>query len=379
MDTVLPTPPDRDVAVFIDFENIYISVLNEYEANPDFESILDKCRDFGRVTIAQAYADWAPYSHFISALYANGIEPMYVPTFRYGPDGARQGQAVKNSVDMFMVINVMKTLYSRNNIQTYVLVTGDRDFIPLVKAIREYGKRAVVIGVAGAASTHLAQSADEFYFYHQLSDALAQKAKKKDIYDALVEAVHLARQRGYASTFASLKLLMAEILGAFDQTEHCDAEGRPFAKFKDFVKEAERRGLVQMFTSGTVNEVFLPGENPRELSRFADEVPAAPAEEEAEAEAEEEAAEALSVTPAQWRIFVDTMEQFDKPILFVTAFNALRGQRNQGLLDLSNKQLKDMIIQAIHSNLLTRTGRGHRAYYSLTTDAAVTAKFTGKR
>ena len=60
----------RDVAVFIDFENIYISVLAEYDVNPDFEALIEKAEEFGRVSVAQAYADWTPYSHYINSLHA---------------------------------------------------------------------------------------------------------------------------------------------------------------------------------------------------------------------------------------------------------------------------------------------------------------------
>src|ERR1700730_14032337 len=167
----------QDVAVFIDFENIYISVLAEYDVNPDFEALIEKAEDFGRVSVAQAYADWTPYSHYINSLHAYQIDPMYVPAYHYGEGGKQKGGAIKNSVDMFLCINAMKMLYSHPNIQTFVLVTGDRDFVPLIKTIREFGKRAVVIGVAGAASAHLAQSADEFFFYHQITDNLKPPEK----------------------------------------------------------------------------------------------------------------------------------------------------------------------------------------------------------
>jgi hypothetical protein len=93
--------------------------------------------------------------------------------------------------------------------------------------------------------------------------------------------VHVARERDFVCSFGSLKLLMKELMGGeFREDKYRDANGRPFAKFKDFVMEAERRGKVQVFTSGAMNEVFLPGEDPYKLSRFAmdlKEEPVAPA------------------------------------------------------------------------------------------------------
>src|SRR6185503_2048009 len=99
-----------------------------------------------------------------------------------------------------------------------------------------------------------------------------------DVYDTLVSAINLARERGYVCSFGSLKLLMKELMGGdFKEGRYKDAAGKPFVKFKDFVLEAERRGKVQVFTSGTVNEVFLPGEDPYKLSQFAADIKEEPA------------------------------------------------------------------------------------------------------
>ncbi|MFQ6015807.1 MAG: NYN domain-containing protein [Anaerolineae bacterium] len=351
----------NDVAVFVDFENVYISLRNNYNVNPNFEHIMDKCEEYGRVIIARAYADWYRYPRVTNALYANSIEPMYVPTYYYDRDESRSSRAIKNSVDIHLVIDMMRTLYSYPNIKTYVLVTGDRDFIPLINTVRQHGKKAVVVGVAGAASSHLAQSADEFIFYHQLMDMEEKPGEeKKDIYDTLVEAVHLARKRGITCTLASLKLLMIELLGDFDQANYKDSQGRAFVKFKDFVKEAERRGLVQIFTSGTVNEVFLPEENPFELSQFAPE----PSEDKEELGDEEEE-DSGQIGAEEWDVFIDTMRQFDQPVLFIQIYNSLRALRNKEVLDLSNKQIRHMIKIAIREGMLRRIGRGVHGYYQL--------------
>ncbi len=315
-----------DVAVFIDFENIYVSVRDKLDANPNFEIIMDRCEDLGRVVIARAYADWYRYPRVTSALYANGVEPMYVPTYYYDRDMGRTGRAIKNSVDMNLCIDAMKTLFTNPNIAKFVLCTGDRDFIPLVNSIRQQGKEVIIIGIGGAASSHLAQSADEFVFYESLMgkrplelqpdqprarmpekgreydyeapetasrepreapreprevrttrepreaprEAPREPVAEPDIFDTLVRAVHVARERDFVCSFGSLKLLMKELTnGEFREDKHRDAAGKPFAKFKDFVMEAERRGKVQVFTNGAVNEVFLPGEDPYKLSRFA--------------------------------------------------------------------------------------------------------------
>jgi hypothetical protein len=374
-----------------------------------------------------------------NALYANSIEPMYVPTYYYDRDEGRIGRAIKNSVDIHMCIDCMKTLYTHPNIETYVIITGDRDFIPLINAIRQQGKKAIVIGVADAASSHLAQSADEFIFYSQLLNGKGQDAEERkptgqeqDAYQTLVQAVKLARQRGNLATLATLKLLMIEILGDFDETKLKDQHGKPFERFRDFVREAERRGLVQIFSSGAVTEVYLPGEDPLKLSQFAPEplgdeeidtmpIPQSPpppalptpaeatptktrsrrggrkpknaaaaiAAEEPVVEAAPEPTPVVEATPVQapaeafepelmetdgsaedigeveWHIFSQMMGQFDQPVLFIEIFDSLRALRNKEVLDLSNKQMKDLIKESINRKMLVRTTRGTHAYYKL--------------
>lgn len=294
-----------DVAVFIDFENVYVSVRDKFDANPNFETIMERCEELGRVVIARAYADWYRYPRITSALYANGVEPMYVPTYYYDREMGRTGRAIKNSVDMNLCVDAMKTLFTNTNIEKFVLATGDRDFIPLVNTIRQQGKEVIIIGIGGAASAHLAQSADEFIFYEALlgkkadpllpdqpttkkhskeqtngsSNGVAKQPEptaqssgnnQTDVYDVLVRAIHLARERGYVCSFGSLKLLMKELMGGeFKEGHYKDGNGKQLTKFKDFVMEAERRGKVQVFTNGTVNEIFLPGEDPYQLSQFA--------------------------------------------------------------------------------------------------------------
>ncbi|NBU64458.1 MAG: NYN domain-containing protein, partial [Chloroflexia bacterium] len=308
----------KDVAVFIDFENVYVSVRDKLDANPNFEIIMDRCSELGRVILARAYADWYRYPRITSALYANNIEPMYVPTYYYDKDAGRTGRPIKNSVDMNLCIDAMRTLFTVPNISTFVLVTGDRDFIPLVNSIRQQGKDVIIIGVGGAASSHLAQSADEFIFYEQLigktvPDAAptpigrrvsdiddferpieraperitprdhapartAAKAPKSvdtvtlnedAAFELLVKAVHEARNRNMMTAFGSLKVLMKELSGGeFREQQIKDSNGHPLERFKDFIHEAARRGKILISSDGVVNEVFLPGEDPRKLSQF---------------------------------------------------------------------------------------------------------------
>lgn len=310
----------KDVAVFIDFENIYVSVRDKLDTNPNFEIIMDRCNELGRVILARAYADWYRYPRITSALYANNIEPMYVPTYYYDKDAGRTGRPIKNSVDMNLCIEAMRTLFTMPGLSTFVLITGDRDFIPLVNSIRQQGKDVIIIGVGGAASSHLAQSADEFIFYeHLIGKQIATapssapnrrytdiddferpgrdrvpatvqratrtetpkpvKADHKDkeatgmtedvIWELLAKAVLEARARSIVPSVGSLKTLIRELSnGEFREQMVHDANGRPLERFRDVVQEAANRGKLIISTDSIVNEIFLPGEDPRTLSSF---------------------------------------------------------------------------------------------------------------
>ena len=74
----------NDVAVYIDYENLYISLRSTVRKNPDFDVILEKCREWGRVTIARAYSDWSEFARVVTGqMFSSGIEPIYVPTRKF--------------------------------------------------------------------------------------------------------------------------------------------------------------------------------------------------------------------------------------------------------------------------------------------------------
>ncbi len=247
-----------DVAVFFDFENIVFSLRNNYNMNANFEDLMDKCKEFGRVVVAHSFADWNRHSPaMIPALMSNGFDPVYVPSFTMGSDG--QQSVRKNAVDMYMAIDAMDILHNRKSVDTFILLTGDSDFLPLVNAIRREGNRVIAIGVDGSVSSHLAQAVDEFIFYSHFSQIPTSNYKKRprSVYEGLTEAITELQSRQRSTVLPNVKMMMAELMGGFDEKKHTDSQGRRFQKFKEFVQEGERRGMVKLVTTGTVNEVFL--------------------------------------------------------------------------------------------------------------------------
>ncbi len=254
-----------DVAVFFDFENIVYALRNNFNINANFEDIMDKCKEFGRVVVAHAFADWNRHSaSMTTALISNGIDPVYVPTF-FMDDGGKQTPR-KNAVDMYMAIDAMDVLHNRKSVDTFILLTGDSDFVPLVNAIRREGNRVIAIGVDGTTSSHLAQAVDEFILYSQISNLNTKSSKKrvKDPFEGLVEAVKKLQKQRKSALLPNVKMMMAELMGGFDEKKVSGSNGRRYQKFKEFVQDAESKNLVKLVTTGTVNEIYLPNQTPKE-------------------------------------------------------------------------------------------------------------------
>src|SRR5215216_266207 len=252
----------EDLAIFIDWENIYISTVTEYNSKPNVSAILEKAREHGRIVSATAYADWTDgdFRDAPPTLYSNGISPRYISA-RYFPGGRSQKRRT-NSIDLMLAVECADFLHYHPQVNTYVLVTGDGDFIPLVSLLRSRGKKVVVIGVSEATSYHLIESADEFISYASLLEEeraarareKAPKKKTADPYGELVRAVEALKKGGKTRVLGQVKQQMIVQLGSFDERN----EG--FKKFKDFVVEAERRGLVNTVDQDLELHVYLPNE-----------------------------------------------------------------------------------------------------------------------
>lgn len=251
---------NEDVVVFFDFENIVYSLRNMLGENPNFEVLMDKCQEYGRIVLARAYADWSRHNTVIAPLQASGFDPVYVPTYFYE---SKERKARKNAVDIHIAIEAIEIMYTQPHINTFILLTGDKDFIPLANALRRHGKTVIAIGVQGTTSPYMRQATDDFEFYQQLLDEPRDKVRKplqKDIYKVLVDAVVKLQNEDQKTVFPQVKHTIIETLGSFDEKDYTDSKGVKFTRFKDFILEAQRLGHVQLVTTGSVNEVLLPGD-----------------------------------------------------------------------------------------------------------------------
>ena len=164
-----PEELTRDVGLLVDWENLKIS-LERLKITPNVTALYEASREYGRVVVARAYADWleSPLRNDPPALYRAGIEPVYVPKRKYAGMGASAtDRIVKNSVDVRMAVDAATLCHTNPNIATYILVSGDQDFLHVVNALRPYGRKLILIGVTGSLSQQLADFVDEVLYYER--------------------------------------------------------------------------------------------------------------------------------------------------------------------------------------------------------------------
>ncbi len=356
----------EDLAVFIDWENIYISTVSEYNSKPNVSAILEKSREYGRIVSATAYADWTDgdFRDAPPTLYSNGISPRYISA-RYFPGGKSQKRRT-NSIDVMLAVECSDFLHNHPQVDTYVLVTGDGDFIPLVSLLRSRGKRVVVIGVSEATSYHLIESADDFISYASLLEeeraarARDKGSKKKaaDPFKELVRAVETLKNGGKTRVLGQVKQQMIVQLGSFDE------RNAGFKKFKDFVVEAERRGLVNTVDQDLELQVYLPNEKVPELteSDLASEEPKADGarghevdERAEEAERPREGLDLLEdLTPYELRTITRSVASLTQPASLVEIFGSIRELDERGELELPREEIEEIIGAMLEAEYLSR-------------------------
>jgi uncharacterized LabA/DUF88 family protein len=379
----------EDLAVFIDWENIYISTVTEYKSKPNVSAILEKASEYGRIVSATAYADWTDgdFRQAPPTLYSNGISPRYISA-RYFPGGKSQKRRT-NSIDVMLAVECSDFLHGHPQVDTYVLVTGDGDFIPLVSLLRSKGKNVVVIGVSEATSYHLIESADHFISYASLleEDRAARtqdKAPKKeaaDPYKELVRAVETLKKGGKTRVLGQVKQQMIVQLGSFDE------RNAGFKKFKDFVVEAERRGLVNTVDQDLELQVYLPDEKISELQEtdLAAEDPkeaqpanrnrnnGKPPREERQPDPGFDLLEDL--TPYELKTVCNSVAGLQGPATFVEIFSSIRDLDERGELELSREEIGEVITAMLDADYLNKVrqkpyeqAKADMTFYALNTE-----------
>lgn len=190
-----------EVGLFIDLENIRYSFLNVYQIEPNVTAFIEKAKKHGRVSVAMAYADFNEHPQWVRrGLDVAGITARDVPVRRFVRDGQER---LKSSADLHMLMDIMETALDRPQVGTYVLMTGDSDYIRVITWIKNrFDKRVIISGVPGTISVDLVSAAGE-------SDHLeAGLGVTADGLMAPVEAITLMLKRCVPPTgFWTIKLI----------------------------------------------------------------------------------------------------------------------------------------------------------------------------
>ena len=159
-----------NMAVFCDFENIALGVTEAKYAAFDIRRVLERLLLRGNVVVKKAYCDWARYKEFKPAMHEASFELIEIPHTR---------QAGKNSADIRMVVDALDLCYTKGHVDTFVVVSGDSDFSPLVSKLRENNKLVIGVGVKNSTSDLLISNCDEFIFYDDLVRDSEKPARRK--------------------------------------------------------------------------------------------------------------------------------------------------------------------------------------------------------
>jgi len=167
---------DYNLALFCDFENVALGVRDAKIPKFDMKLVLERLLLKGSIVVKKAYCDWDRYKEFKATMHDAAFELIEIPHTR---------QSGKNSADIRMVVDALDLCYTKEHIDTFVIISGDSDFSPLVSKLRENAKTVIGVGVKNSTSDLLMNNCDEFIFYDDLvrvSDSTKSRgspAKKK--------------------------------------------------------------------------------------------------------------------------------------------------------------------------------------------------------
>lgn len=221
-----------NAALLIDFDNVTMGIRSNLGV--ELRKLLDSDMIRGKVAVQRAYADWRRYPQYIVPLSEASIDLIFAPAY---------GSSKKNATDIRLAIDALELVFTRPEIGTYILLSGDSDFSSLVLKLKEYGKYVIGVGMQESSSDLLVQNCDEYYSYNSISgltSAAEGGAEKHDPWVLAARAIRRMVDRGDVMRSDRFKQVMLELDGSFDEKEI------GYSKFNRFVTEAASRGIVTL-------------------------------------------------------------------------------------------------------------------------------------
>ena len=248
----MATPHEtRNMALFCDFENVALGVQDAKYEKFDINRVLERLLLKGSIVVKKAYCDWQRYKEFKAGMHGASFELIEIPHVR---------QSGKNSADIRMVVDALDLCYTKGHVDTFVIISGDSDFSPLVSKLRENAKVVIGVGVKNSTSDLLIANCDEFIFYDDLvreEDSKRRAAKKRkesappaaggdkqqEAFDLVIETLQaLIAERGEGEKIwgSMIKQALKRRNPGFNESYY------GFRAFSDLLEEAGKRKLVTL-------------------------------------------------------------------------------------------------------------------------------------
>jgi uncharacterized protein (TIGR00288 family) len=230
---------ERKIAMFCDLENIALGVRDSDISKFDIGLILERLLEKGKIIVKKAYADWERYSDYKRTFHEAAIELIDIPQKYYSG---------KNSADIKMVVDAMDLSYSKEHLDTFVLLSGDSDFSPLVSKLKENNKYVIGIGVKNSSSALLIDNCDEFIYYEDVWRDSRQgpkldglNKKTAEAFGLMVESIQaLARENKDVLWGSMIKQTMQRKKPSFNEGYY------GYSTFSELLEDAERKSIIKL-------------------------------------------------------------------------------------------------------------------------------------
>ena len=252
--TAAPVHHAPNAALLIDFDNVTMGIRSELQT--ELRNLLSSDIVKGKVSVQRAYADWRRYPQYIVPLAESSIDMIMATAY---------GSAKKNATDIRLAVDAMELVFTRPEIGTFILLSGDSDFASLVTKLKEYGKYVIGVGIRESSSDLLVMNCDEYYSYNALAGLVKsgeEEIVKRDPWELVTEAITRMKRNGDVMRADRLKQVMQQLDSSFDE------KNLGMSKFSRFVTEAAQRNLLTLtklengqFEVGPPKSGAAPGES----------------------------------------------------------------------------------------------------------------------
>jgi len=221
-----------NACLLIDFDNVTLGIRSDLQT--ELKNLLSSDIVKGKVAVQRAYADWRRYPQYVVPLTESSIDLIFATAY---------GSAKKNATDIRLAIDAIELVFTRPEIGTFILLSGDSDFSSLVIKLKEYGKYVIGVGIRESSSDLLVQNCDEYYSYNALAGLVKsseEEVVKRDPWELVTESITRMKRNGDVMRADRLKQVMQQIDSSFDE------KNLGMSKFSRFVSEAAQRGLLTL-------------------------------------------------------------------------------------------------------------------------------------